>query len=152
MITKARPFTSEDISLLVDYWVSSSDQHLKGMGVDVSKIPGKITLKESLFHAIKNNHSYCIIWELNTVVIGHTNANNFKEQQANIHLHLWSPKNRQSGLGQELLKKSLPLYFKNLNIETLICEPYAHNPASNKLLNKVGFKFLKTYTLSLIHI
>jgi hypothetical protein len=28
----------------------------------------------------------------------------------------------------------------------LYCEPYALNPAPNKTLEKLGFKFLKTYT------
>ncbi len=66
-------------------------------------------------------------------------------KEAYMHIHLWNNTNRQKGLGLKLIKKSLPLYFSNLNLETLYCEPYALNPAPNKILKKVGFEFVKNH-------
>jgi len=54
--------------------------------------------------------------------------------------------NRKQGLGEQLVKKSLPFYFNNLNLKTLICQPLATNQAPNKTLEKVGFKFVKKHT------
>lgn len=39
----------------------------------------------------------------------------------------------------------LPWFFKNLKLKKIYCEPYALIPAPNKTLEKVGFKFVKTY-------
>ena len=141
-----RECTIKDLSLIVDYWILSSDEHLKGMGVDISKFPDRVELTGNLFNAIKNKKSFCIIWEHNNLPIGHTNANQIIiGKEAHMHLHLWQHLNRQKGLGIELLRQSLPLYFNTLKIDTLYCEPYAHNLAPNKVLKKVGFSFVKTY-------
>ena len=52
---------------------------------------------------------------------------------------------RRKGIGLELLKMSIPYYFKQLNLKELICEPFADNPAPNKTLGKIGFEFIKKY-------
>jgi len=146
MKLNVRPFEKKDISLLVDYWVNSSDDHLQSMGVDITKLPDKVILKESLLNAIQSKKSYCIIWECNAIPVGHTNVNKIIEgQQANMHLHLWDRNNRQKGLGVKFLQKSLILYFKTLDIQTLLCEPYAKNPAPNMALKSLGFEFVKNY-------
>ena len=62
-----------------------------------------------------------------------------------MHLHIWNSKRRQNGLGIEFLKQTIPLYFKNLQIKTLICEPYSKNSPPNKTLPKVGFDFIRFY-------
>nr|WP_257790652.1 GNAT family protein [Tenacibaculum sp. SZ-18] len=86
------------------------------------------------------------MWEENGVQIGHTNANNILfGKEAFMHLHVWDTSKRKKGLGNNLIKKSLPFYFKNLEIETLFCQPYALNLAPNKTLKKVGFEFVKEY-------
>ena len=53
--------------------------------------------------------------------------------------------NRQQAMGTELVKKSLPFFFENLELQDLYCEPYTLNPAPSKTLEKVGFTFEKRY-------
>lgn len=53
---------------------------------------------------------------------------------------------RKKGMGSELLKMTLPCFFKNLKLKTLWCEPYALNSAPNKTLEKAGFNLIKEYT------
>jgi RimJ/RimL family protein N-acetyltransferase len=36
-------------------------------------------------------------------------------------------------------------FFRNPGLKKLYCEPYAENPAPNKVLSKLGFTFVKTY-------
>jgi RimJ/RimL family protein N-acetyltransferase len=144
-----RESTLNDVPLIVDYWLSSSDEHLEGMGVDLSKLPDKTTLEANLINALKTKKSYCLIWEYNNKPIGHTNANKITiGKEAHMHLHLWQQDNRQKGLGLDFIKQSLPFYFKTLQLETLYCEPYSSNPAPNKTLKKAGFRFIKTYKTS----
>ena len=60
-----------------------------------------------------------------------------------MHLHLWNTTHRKKGVGSILIKKSLPLFFKNYQLEYLDCEPYALIPAPNKTLEKIGFQFIE---------
>ncbi len=62
-----------------------------------------------------------------------------------MHLHIWNSEVRKMGLGTQLVKMSLPYFFKNMNLKKLYCEPYALNPAPNNTLKKVGFEFVKEY-------
>jgi RimJ/RimL family protein N-acetyltransferase len=62
-----------------------------------------------------------------------------------MHLHLWEQKIRRKGLGVDFLRQTIPYYFKNFHLEKLICEPYSKNVAPNKVLEKVGFEFVRSY-------
>ena len=62
-----------------------------------------------------------------------------------MHLHLWNSRLRKNGLGFELIKRSIPIFFKEFQLKTLFCEPYANNIAPNKTLIKLRFEFIKTY-------
>ena len=52
---------------------------------------------------------------------------------------------RKKGMGAQLLEMTIKLFFENLKLKKLCCEPYALNPAPNKTLEKVGFSFVKEY-------
>lgn len=146
----AREIKIIDIELLADYWFKSDSDFFKKMGADKGKLPTRLRMEQMLAEQIslpmKNKNSYALIWELNGKQIGHSNVNNIiYGNKATMHLHLWKSNNRRKGTGTELVKKSLPFYFKNLKLKTLICEPYALNLAPNKTLEKVGFEFIKRY-------
>jgi len=139
-----------DIELLADYWFRSNPGFFKRMGADKNKLPTRTRMEqmiaEQISLPIKDKNSYALIWELNGKQIGHSNVNNIiYGNEATMHLHLWNANNRKKGTGTELVKKSLPFYFKNLSLKKLICEPYALNLAPNKTLEKVGFEFVKRY-------
>ncbi len=150
MEISVREIESRDIDLLLDYWYNSSEEHFLKMGADNSKLPSRnefySILEQQITTPIQEKKSYALIWEENGVQIGHTNANNILfGKEAFMHLHVWDTSKRKKGLGNNLIKKSLPFYFKNLEIETLFCQPYALNLAPNKTLEKVGFEFVKEY-------
>lgn len=139
-----------DIDLLADYWFKSDSEFFKSMGADKDKLPTKSQfiqiLAEQISLSIKDKSSYALIWELDKKQIGHSNVNNIiYGKEATMHLHLWKSDSRKKGVGTELVKRSLPYYFKYLRLKKLICEPYAFNPAPNKTLEKVGFEFVKRY-------
>lgn len=145
-----REMNSSDIELVVDYWLGASSEYLAGMGADINKLPKKEEfvgmLNNQLKLPIKERNAYCIIWLLDDKPIGHCNTNptNFGNE-ANMHLHIWNAEHREQRIGTALLKMTIPLFFRNLELKRLICEPYALNNAPNKTLEKVGFRFEKEY-------
>jgi len=145
-----RPMELKDIQPLADYWLLSPASHLVSMGVDLDKLPEREILESALSsqlkHPIEEKKSYALIWEQDGLPIGHTNVNQIEfGKQAYMHLHLWAAQSRQKGLGLTLVNQSLSLFFDNLNLQTIYCEPYALNPAPNKTLERLGFEFVKRH-------
>ncbi len=145
-----REIKEEDIPYICEYWMGATSEHLLGMGADPAKIPSREVFQNMLENQLKTPYpkkqGYCIIWELDGQAVGHCNTNKIIfGQEAYMHLHLWNSPHRRKGMGEQLVRKSLFYFFKNLEIKVLYCEPYALNPAPNKTLKKVGFKFVKEY-------
>ncbi len=150
-IFSVREIQETDIELLIQYWQNADDDFLIAMGVDLAKLPSKTEWESMLNHVvnapIEQKKSYCIIWLEDGEPIGHSNVNKILfADEAYMHLHLWNSNSRQKGIGVELVKKSIPLFFENLKLEKLFCEPFALNPAPNNALKKIGFEFQKSYT------
>jgi len=145
-----REIQKEDIDSIIHYWLNSDPAFLEGMGVDLSKIPLRDQWEEMLTEQLKQSYpekkSYCLIWLLDGKAIGHSNVNKIIfGQKAYMHLHIWEKGVRKKGIGTALVKMGLPLFFKHLQLKKICCEPYALNPAPNKVLDKAGFEFVRTY-------
>ena len=150
MDISVRPIEHKDINALADYWLNSSDEHHISMGVDLSKLPNRADLismlSSQLNTPIEQKKSFALIWLLNDKAIGHCNVNQIEyNKQAFMHLHLWDEQTRHKGLGSQLVKLSIPLFFEALKLQHLFCEPYALNPAPNKTLERIGFTFVKEH-------
>lgn len=145
-----REISFDDIDLVSDYWASSDPAFLMSMGVDLAKVPSRVDLvkmlQQQLSLSYKEKLSYAVIWLVNGQPSGHSNINKIiYGKEAFMHLHLWNSKNRRKGFGTEMVKMTIPYFFKNYKLEKLICEPYTLNPAPNNTLRKVGFEFVKSY-------
>ena len=145
-----RELEADDIPALVNYWMSAAPDFLKGMGVDMDKMPTATEFSERLNSQLKlpvnKRMSYCLIWELDGTPVGHSNTNpTFFGKEAMMHLHLWNSPHRKEGLGLKFVNLSLPHFFKTLQLKKLISEPYALNAAPNKTLQKAGFELVKEY-------
>ena len=151
MNLSVREIQEQDIPLLVAYWTTAEPDFLKGMGVDLAKMPSAndftAMLMNQLHTAIELKRSFCMIWELEGKPVGHSNTNptTFGEE-ATMHLHIWKPQHRAAGMGLAFVKLTVPQFFEKLRLKTLFCEPYALNPAPNRTLEKAGFEFVKEYT------
>jgi len=145
-----REIKEADINLILDYFLDATPEFLKGLGVDMNKLPQRDTwhklLDNELLKPVEEKQMYFIIWELDGKPIGHSNINKIKfGEEAFMHLHLWKPDNRVKGNGSWFVTETIPYYFKNFRLKTLFCEPNAFNTAPNKTLEKVGFIFVKEY-------
>lgn len=146
-----RELEATDITLLINYWLSSPPAFMQGMGVDLAKIPTepewRSILTEQIHQSYGEKKSYCLIWLVDGTPVGHSNVNKIIfGQEAYMHLHLWYNEVRQKGLGSRFVKMTLPYFFKNLDLQKIYCEPYALNPAPHRTLEKIGFDFVKEYT------
>jgi RimJ/RimL family protein N-acetyltransferase len=146
-----REITTNDIELLLDYWYSRSEYQLKIMGADIQKLPPRNIFKANLEKQLSQNYNekenFACIWLDNNMPIGHNNINNINiGNEAVMHLHIWNSEKRKSGLGYRLLQLSIPIFFKLFKLDKIICEPYVLNPAPNKTLKKLGFRFEKKYS------
>lgn len=145
-----REINLADISHIVDYWLGSPVEHLMGMGVDLTKLPGEGQWRDMLESQIDVDYmekkSFCLICSLDDVPIGHCNIDRIVfGESAYMHIHLWQPKSRQKGLGVQLIKKTIPTFFDKYKLKTLHCEPYSENPAPHKALELAGFSFVKEH-------
>jgi len=146
-----RPFSSrEEYELMLDYFYKASDTFLRGMGVDRSKLPERDKWLDALLadHQKPDNERdrFYLIWTFRGQRVGHSSINKIVlGTEAFIHLHLWDSELRRAGLGTELVRRSANFYFQRFNLKRLVCEPRADNPAPNRVLEKLGFAFIRRY-------
>lgn len=150
MNISVREMLETDIESIVDYFIDADEEYLRGMGAEKSKLPQRDAwislLEKELIKGIEEKEFYYILWLLDGKAIGHSNINKIEYgSTATMHLHLWQNIERRKGLGSEFLKKAIPLYFSNFELKVLVCEPFAGNPAPNKVLGKLGFEFIEAY-------
>lgn len=145
-----REITHADVPRIADYWQHATPDFLRGMGVDIQKMPTREQWLDMLAGQVNrpyaDRQSYCLVWLLNGEPVGHSNVNKIiYGQEAYMHLHLWVDDVRKQGLGEAFVRLCIPHFIKNLQLKKLCCEPYAHNPGPNKTLQKLGFTHVKTH-------
>ena len=146
-----RELEEKDIKHISDYWTKSDPEYLMSLGVDLEKVPDpeefRTMLLNQLASAYHEKQNYALIWCVNNEPIGHCNINQILfGNRANMHVHIWNDGNRKRGYGAMLIALSLPLFFKNFNLKNIYCEPFSANEGPNRILAKVGFRFIESYT------
>src|SRR5207245_10106002 len=86
------------------------------------------------------------VWIFRGQRVGHSSINKIiLGDEASIDLHVWNSQLRRAGLGTEFVRRSASFYFERFNLQKLVCEPWAENPAPNRVLEKLGFAFIRRY-------
>ena len=149
--TEVRPFSSrEEYELMLDYFYRADESLLHGMGVDRLKLPQRDKWIEALLddHEKPDNERdrFYLVWIFRRQRIGHSSINKIIHgREAHIHLHLWNSELRKAGLGTEFVRKSAHFFWERFQLKKLLCEPWVENPAPNRVLEKLGFKFVRRY-------
>ncbi len=148
---EVRPFSSsEEYELMVDYFYKADDAFLRGMGVDRLKLPQRDEWLDALLidheKPDRERDRFYLVWIFRGRRVGHSSINKIvPDAEAFIHLHLWNSQLRRAGLGTEFVRRSANFYFERFNLKKLVCEPWAENAAPNRLLEKLGFTFVRRY-------
>ena len=132
---------------IINYWLNSDEDYIRNMGADPDRLPTEVEFKkkylDEIITARSEKSSMLLVWKMDDKPIGHCNVNEIEYgRTANLHLHIWDAKNRKSGAGSYLLNDSIALFFINLKLQQIVCEPKASNPGPNKTLEKLGFTFV----------
>jgi len=150
MELQVREMRLDETPLVVDYFHSSTPEHLEMLGVDPTRLPPKdawTSLFEGQFSLPVSKRRGCfVIWIMDGRAIGFSSCDKIVfGKQANMHLHVTEPSLRQRGIGAQCVRQSVDIYFRALEIKQLFCEPHAFNVGPNRTLQRAGFKYVKTY-------
>ena len=151
LMLDVRPFESQgDYEQVIEYFHSANEALLAVMGVDRRRLPAREAWLERLLPDLgrpaSHKQTYYLSWRANDVPVGHSNVNQISfGQQAFVHMHLWRASQRRGGMGQKFFDRSLRLFISELSLEHVICEPHAHNPAPNRVLQRAGFRLVRHY-------
>ncbi len=150
MDLSVREMKEGDVASVVDYFVNSDADYLRGMGADKNKLMGREEWIRMLNRElVKPNHEkkfYYMIWEIDGEPSGHSNINEIEYGNiATMHLHLWQSRKRRNGIGLRFLAQTIPHYFDGFKLKKLICQPYTLNHAPNRIMRKIGFEFVREY-------
>jgi [ribosomal protein S5]-alanine N-acetyltransferase len=148
---EVRPFSSShDCERVVDYFLNADSSFLRGMGVDPNLLPDRESWLRRLIADLERDDQHkqaCFVaWLHNGEAIGHSSINKIEYgKEAYIHLHMWRPDLRKAGLGTELFTRSVRMFIERFRLKRLVCEPWAENPAPNRVLLKAGFELTRRY-------
>jgi [ribosomal protein S5]-alanine N-acetyltransferase len=148
-----RPFvTPADYYGMIDYFHGASDELLLRMGVDRSKLPARAAWfdhawrDQQLPETDPRRDRFFLAWLFDGVVVGHSSINQIRwGEQAHAHLHMWRSDLRRAGTGTEFFKRSVSIYFERFDLDVVNVEPRADNPPPNRVLEKLGFRFIERY-------
>ena len=150
MTLTVREMKVSEIDLIIEYFHGSTPEHLETLGVDPTRLPNVESWRERLRHEsalpIDRRSMVPVIWLSGDQPVGFSTSDKIRfGEQAHMHLHVSAPERRHQGIGGECVRRSVDIYFERLQLKRLFCEPNAFNIAPNRTLQKVGFKYLKTY-------
>lgn len=145
-----RPMHLGEVKLMVGYFHSLGEAQLRGMGVEPAKLPDakdwQALLEEDFSRTLDERRFFYTTWLFDDEPVGHCNVNQvIYGKEAFMHLHVWKPDLRRSGMGTTAAKRSIEIFFETLRLRELYCEPFALNEAPNRTLPKAGFQEMETY-------
>jgi RimJ/RimL family protein N-acetyltransferase len=145
-----REMRVEETPLVIDYFHSSTPEHLELLGVDPTRLPAKeaweSSFKSQYSLPIAERRGIFVIWLGDERPIGFSSCDKIVfGKQANMHLHVTEPTERQRGIGAQCVRLSVDIYFRMLKISQLFCEPNAFNVGPNRTLQRAGFRYVKTH-------
>jgi RimJ/RimL family protein N-acetyltransferase len=144
-----RAMTLDETEVIVEYFHTSTPEHLDTLGVDPTRLPDRDRWHERYRaeHAkpLPERATFEVAWLADGEIVGFSTVDKLQYGvQANMHLHIVVPDRRRSGLGAPLVRRTAALYFDTLQLQRLFCQPNALNVAPNRTLQAAGFRYVKT--------
>jgi RimJ/RimL family protein N-acetyltransferase len=146
-----RPLLPEDISQLVDYWLKATPEYLRSMGADPARLPSEAewrrTLERVVACRVREATTYYLVWLVDGHPVGFNSLKNIVfGESGDMHLHMWDAQSRGKGYGGRLFCIAALEFFRLFQLRTVVCEPSVSNPAPNRMLQRIGFPLVRTYT------
>jgi len=150
MALTVREMTLEETEIVIDYFHSSTVEHLETMGVDPSRLFTRAAWLERYAQDYPKPRAerafMAVVWLEDGAPVGFSTADKIVfGERANMHLHVLAPERRGGGIGVECVRQTVELYFDALELKSLFCEPNAFNLAPNRTAQAAGFRYVKTH-------
>ncbi|HLI66236.1 MAG TPA: GNAT family protein [Caulobacteraceae bacterium] len=150
MALTVREMALEETELIIDYFHTSSVEHLESMGVDPSRLFPRPVWRERYAQDYPKPRCerafMAVVWLEDQAPVGFSTADKIVfGERANMHLHVLDPARRASGVGAACVRQTVELYFETLKLKSLFCEPNAFNTAPNRTVQAAGFRYVKTH-------
>ena len=145
-----REMRVDEVGLIIDYFHGSAPEHLEVLGVDPARLPDRDRWRARYEHDYVQQRpervTMLVLWALDGAAVGFSTCDRIVYgEHAFMHLHIVDPARRAVGLGAAAVARSVDLYFEELALQRLFCEPNAFNVAPNRTLQRVGFQYVKTH-------
>jgi len=146
-----REMTLDETEIVIDYFHTSTVEHLESMGVDPSRLFSRPVWRQryaSDYSKPRAERAFmAVVWLENGAPVGFSTADKITfGERANMHLHVLQPERRNAGVGVACVRQTVALYFETLRLKALFCEPNAFNIAPNRTVQAAGFRYVKTHT------
>src|SRR5690606_13606589 len=140
----------DEVSAVIDYFHGATLEHLELMGVDPTRLPARAQWRQLYEHDYalprEQRRSLLVLWQLDGQNLGFSSTDRIRYgDSAHMHLHVFDGGSRGRGHGTACVRQSVEIYFDQLKLERLFCEPNAFNVAPNRTLQKAGFRYVKTH-------
>lgn len=145
-----REMRLDEVDIRIGYFHEATDDHLRRMGVDRSKLPEREAWRrshaEELSRPPSERSTFFLVWELDDQVVGFSSADRIAfGVEAYMHLHIVVAALRGQGLGSAFVRLSAAEYFRTFQLKRLFCEPNAFNVAPNRALQRAGFSYVLSH-------
>lgn len=150
MKVTVRSMDPGEIDLVINYFHGSTPEHLELLGVDPTRLPEpgqwrKRAARELATPVEERSVTY-LVWESGGTPVGFSGCDRITYgDHAFMHLHVIDPDRRAAGIGTVAVRRSAAIYFEQLRLRRLFCEPNAFNVAPNRTLQRAGFRYVKTH-------
>jgi RimJ/RimL family protein N-acetyltransferase len=141
-----RELLLSEVRIRIDYFHSSSDEHLAMLGVDRRLLPSRQAWQEiydaDYARPIRERQHYALAWEFDERIVGFSSLDQITYgERAFMHLHILVAPDRRVGMGAAFVNLSAAEYFRTFELRRLYCQPNAFNVAPNRTLQRAGFRY-----------
>lgn len=150
MDLNVREMSLDEVHLIIDYFYTSTPEHLEMMGVDPSRLLSPqawyAKFEREFALRVEERQLYPVIWLRDDEPVGYSSCDRIVfGDSANMHLHVIPPEQRNCGIGRECVRQSVEIYFARFELRQLFCQPNALNVPAHRTLQAAGFRYVKTY-------
>jgi RimJ/RimL family protein N-acetyltransferase len=139
-----RELADPDLPALVRYWHESPPEYLESMGVDLRKLASpaatEARFRDALPGALGPQRHVALAIDVLDRFVAYTNAYLDDRRVGHAHVHVLDPALRRRGLGSQLFRRVLGLYFEHFRVTELALQTHADNPAIERLLQSFGLQ------------
>ncbi len=147
---RIRLMAETDIPHIVNYWFDARTQARFQDTIDLSKLGTReefaAKYSKSLADSSADKPGFTFIIDRNeSPVAAVPFVKKDPKGEAQMHCHVWDESHRGQGLMSAIFQQGLKMAFEVTGIEQVVFEPAAADVAINALIQKFGFKPVKTY-------